>query len=91
MLYSDSISVGYFGPLKRILDEKVIVQQIHDNAKDTRYTLKNLHSWLKKHESIDLIFFNNGLHDLKHADKKGKLADSKNGVLSVDIQSYKKT
>ena len=90
LLIGDSISAGYFAPLKRILDGKVVVQRILDNARDTQYTLKNLHSWLNKYESIDLILFNNGLHDLKHFDNKGKLTDSKNGVLSVDIQSYKK-
>lgn len=90
LLIGDSISAGYFEPLKRILDGKVLAQRIPDNAKNTQYTLNNLHSWLIKHESIDLIVFNNGLHDLMHADEKGKTADSKNEVLAVDIQNYKK-
>lgn len=89
LIIGDSISKGYIPPLKIILDGKINVEQIDDNAKDTNYTLSNLSTWLKKKSRHDLILFNNGLHDLECVYQNGQLDDEAAGEFSVSLESYR--
>lgn len=90
LIIGDSISKGYMNPLKIILNGKINVEQIPNNAKDTTYTLSNIREWLNKSSKSDLILFNNGLHDLACVDQNGKPTTPSEGKFKVSIELYRK-
>jgi len=74
LLIGDSISIGYTGPVRKVLAGKANVHRIPENAGDTSRGLEKLDIWLGDGK-WDVIHVNWGLHDLKRM-KEGKLDSS---------------
>ncbi len=89
LLIGDSISIGYTIPVRKLLAGKVNVHRPPENCGPTPTGLKQLDKWLGTGK-WDVIHFNWGLHDLKHADPSGKLVDPSKGKRQVEIGEYEK-
>lgn len=63
LLIGDSISIGYTGDVRRMLQGKANVHRVPDNAANTGHGLASLDGWLGTGR-WDVIHFNWGLHDL---------------------------
>jgi acyl-CoA thioesterase-1 len=63
LLIGDSISIGYTGDVRRMLQGRANVHRVPDNAANTGHGLANLEAWLGTGR-WDVIHFNWGLHDL---------------------------
>jgi lysophospholipase L1-like esterase len=70
LLIGDSISMGYIGPVRKLLADQATVAGLPVNGGPTTNGLENLTSWLGD-GSWDVIHFNWGLHDLK-LDEQGQ-------------------
>jgi acyl-CoA thioesterase-1 len=88
LLIGDSISIGYTLPTRELLDGKANVHRIPTNGGPTTRGLEQLDRWLGD-SRWDVIHFNFGLHDLKHADAKGTLVDVSQGPRQVDLDAYR--
>jgi lysophospholipase L1-like esterase len=64
LLIGDSISIGYTGPVRKLLQGKANLHRIPGNGGPTTNGLANLTQWLGAGK-WDVIHFNWGLHDLK--------------------------
>lgn len=88
LLIGDSISIGYTLPTRKLLDGKANVHRIPTNGGPTTRGLEQLDRWLGD-SRWDVIHFNFGLHDLKHADPKGGLVEASEGPRQVDLDAYR--
>lgn len=87
LLIGDSISIGYFPPVKESLAHTARVYHNPGNAAHTANGVKLLDKWLGK-TRWDIIHFNFGLHDLKHLDESGKPVDPPAGKWQIPIDQY---
>ena len=67
-LIGDSISLGYTGPVTKLLEGKAIVTRPATNCQHTAFGLQNLEKWLGD-EDYDVIHFNWGIWDTHHLTK----------------------
>jgi len=88
LLIGDSISIGYTLPTRRLLDGKANVHRIPTNGGPTTRGVQQLDGWLGD-SRWDVIHFNFGLHDLKHADAKGGLVDASEAPRLVELDAYR--
>jgi acyl-CoA thioesterase-1 len=88
LLIGDSISIGYTLPTRELLDGKANVHRIPTNGGPTTRGLEQLDRWLGD-SRWDVIHFNFGLHDLKHADAKGTVVDVSQGPRQVELDAYR--
>jgi lysophospholipase L1-like esterase len=88
LLVGDSISIGYTLPTRKLLDGKANVHRIPTNGGPTTRGLQQLDRWLGD-STWDVIHFNFGLHDLKHADPKGGLVEASDGPRQVELDAYR--
>lgn len=88
LLIGDSISIGYTLPTRKLLDGKANVHRIPTNGGPTTRGLEQLDRWLGD-SRWDVIHFNFGLHDLKHADAAGNLVDASQGPRLVELDAYR--
>ena len=70
LVIGDSISMGYIGPVRKLLAEQATVAGLPVNGGPTTNGLENLTTWLGD-GGWDVIHFNWGLHDLK-LDEQGQ-------------------
>ncbi len=89
LIIGDSISIGYFKPLQRLLEGKAVVEHNAGNAADTANGLANLDKWLGD-TRWDVIHFNHGLHDLKYVDEQGRNTSVEKGRQKIPIDQYEK-
>jgi len=89
LIIGDSISIGYFKPVKEMLEGRAIVVHNPGNAAHTANGLAKLDQWLGDTE-WDIIHFNHGLHDLKYIDDNGKNAPVEEGKQQIPIERYGK-
>ena len=89
LIIGDSISIGYFKPLQKLLEGKAIVEHNAGNAADTANGLAKLDEWLGS-TRWDVIHFNHGLHDLKYVDEQGRHTSVEKGRLQIPIDQYEK-
>jgi len=89
LIIGDSISIGYFKPLQKLLEGKAIVEHNAGNAADTANGLAKLDEWLGD-TRWDVIHFNHGLHDLKYVDEQGKNTAVEKGRQKIPIDQYEK-
>ncbi len=87
LLIGDSISIGYTIPLRKLLAGQANVHRIPTNGGPTTRGLQQIDQWLGDGK-WDVIHFNWGLHDLKHADPKGRLVNVDKGKQQVPIDQY---
>lgn len=87
LIIGDSISIGYFEPVREMLLNRADVFHNPGNAQHTKYGLARLDAWLGQ-TKWDVIHFNHGLHDLKYADKDGKLVPVSQGNQQIPIEQY---
>lgn len=88
LLIGDSISIGYTLPTRKLLDGKANVHRIPTNGGPTTRGLEQLDRWLGD-SKWDVIHFNFGLHDIKHADAAGKLVDASEAPRQVELAAYR--
>lgn len=88
LLIGDSISIGYTLPTRKLLAGKANVHRIPTNGGPTTRGLEQLDRWLGD-SRWDVIHFNFGLHDLKHADAKGGLVDASAAPRQVELDAYR--
>lgn len=88
LLIGDSISIGYTLPTRKLLAGKANVHRIPTNGGPTTHGLEQLDRWLGD-SRWDVIHFNFGLHDLKHADAAGNLVDVSKAPRQVDLDAYR--
>jgi len=88
LLIGDSISIGYTLPTRALLDGRANVHRIPTNGGPTTRGLQQLDRWLGP-SRWDVIHFNFGLHDLKHADAKGGLVDASDAPRQVELDAYR--
>jgi acyl-CoA thioesterase-1 len=88
LLIGDSISVGYTLPTRKLLAGIANVHRIPANGGPTTRGLDQLERWLGE-SKWDVIHFNFGLHDLKHANERGKLVDVDRGPRQVTLDAYR--
>ncbi len=89
LLLGDSISIGYTVSVRELLKGKANVHRAMENCGPTTRGLEKLEVWLGE-KKWDLIHFNFGLHDLKHMNEKGGLADPSKGRQQVPPAEYAK-
>ena len=89
LIIGDSISIGYFRPVKELLAGKAIVQHNQGNAQHTANGLARLAEWLGD-TKWDVIHFNHGLHDLKYVDEQGRNTSVEKGRQQIPIEQYEK-
>jgi len=87
LIIGDSISIGYFEPLKQLLAGKTELVHNAGNAQHTRYGLEQLDAWLGD-TPWDVIHFNHGLHDLKYVNDKGDRVAPATGHLMIPPDEY---
>jgi acyl-CoA thioesterase-1 len=87
LLIGDSISIGYTIPLRKLLAGQANVHRIPTNGGPTTRGLQQIDQWLGDGK-WDVIHFNWGLHDLKHADPKGQLVAADKDKQQVPIDQY---
>lgn len=87
LIIGDSISIGYFEPVKALLSEQADVYHNPGNAQHTAYGLDQLDTWLGD-TKWDVIHFNHGLHDLKYVDADGKRVSPTEGTQQIPIERY---
>ena len=88
LIIGDSISAGYYSPLKWLLKGRCNVVRVPENARDSGNTVKKIDSWLSKCEMPEIIIFNNGLHDLKYSENQSAVVGLGKSV-TVNIDNYK--
>lgn len=88
LLIGDSISMGYTVPTRERLEGRANVYRPADNCGPTRHGLAQLDAWLGR-RAWDVIHFNWGLHDLKHVDAQGRLADPSGSGPLASIDQYR--
>ena len=89
LIIGDSISIGYFKPLQKLLEGKAVVEHNPGNAADTANGLAKLDEWLGG-TRWDVIHFNHGLHDLKYVDEQGRHTSVEKRKQQVPIDRYEK-
>jgi acyl-CoA thioesterase-1 len=89
LIIGDSISIGYFKPVKEMLEGRAIVEHNAGNAAHSANGLAKLDEWLGD-TGWDLIHFNHGLHDLKYIGENGKNAPAEKGKQQIPIDQYEK-
>jgi lysophospholipase L1-like esterase len=89
LVIGDSISIGYFKPLQKLLEGKAVVQHNPGNAAHTANGLAKLDEWLGD-AHWDVIHFNFGLHDLKYIDEQGRNASVEKGRQQIPINQYER-
>ena len=89
LIIGDSISIGYFRPVKELLKFDAVVIHNPGNAQHTRFGLEKLDDWLGQTQ-WDVIHFNHGLHDLKYIDDNGKNVPADKGHQQIPIAQYEK-
>jgi hypothetical protein len=88
LIIGDSISMGYGPVVKRLLEGKATLSRPDENCESTQKGVAKLDEWLggKKYK---VIYFNFGLHDLKHVDAITKEASAKaSDPLLTDLPAY---
>lgn len=88
LLIGDSISIGYTLPTRALLAGKANVHRIQANGGPTTRGLERLDKWLGD-SKWDVIHFNFGLHDLKHADARGNIVGVDQGPRQVEPAAYR--
>lgn len=63
LILGDSISIGYTGPLIKILGDKFDIRHPVENCRNSYYTLQNLDNWLLDYGNNSIITWNNGIWD----------------------------
>jgi lysophospholipase L1-like esterase len=89
LVIGDSISIGYFGPAKKLLEGTAQVYHNPGNAAHTANGLARLDEWLGD-ISWDVIHFNHGLHDMKYVDETGKRVSPAEGRQQIPIGTYER-
>lgn len=89
LIIGDSISIGYFKPLQKLLEGKAILEHNAGNAAHTANGLAKLGEWLGDGK-WDVIHFNHGLHDLKYIDEKGRNIAVEKGKQQIPVEQYEK-
>jgi acyl-CoA thioesterase-1 len=89
LIIGDSISIGYFKPLQKLLEGKAVVEHNAGNAAHTANGLAKLDEWLGD-TRWDVIHFNHGLHDLKYVDEQGRNTAVEKGKQQIPIDQYEK-
>jgi len=88
LIIGDSISMGYTPLVKQILEGKANVSRPGENCESTIKGVSKLDQWLgdKKYK---VIYFNFGLHDLKHVDPVTKEPSGKaEDPVLTDLSAY---
>lgn len=80
LIIGDSISMGYTGPVRKLLEGKANVHRIPANGGPTKNGVANIEKWLGT-SKWDVIHFNWGIHDLKH------MPDGKRQVEPADYEA----
>ncbi|MHC4567011.1 MAG: GDSL-type esterase/lipase family protein [Planctomycetota bacterium] len=89
LIIGDSISIGYFKPVKEMLTGRATVVHNPGNATHSANGLAKLDEWLGE-TRWDVIHFNHGLHDLKYIDENGNNAPVEKGSQQIPIGQYEK-
>lgn len=76
LIVGDSISMGYGPVVKRLLEGKAVVTRPNENCESTQKGVAKLDEWLGN-TKYKVIYFNFGLHDLKHVDAVTKEPSAK--------------
>jgi GDSL-like lipase/acylhydrolase family protein len=88
LIIGDSISMGYTPVLKNILKARARVTHPKNNCQHTQKGIMKLDEWIGERK-YKVIYFNFGLHDLKHVDpvtqKPSKKAED---PLMTDLKDY---
>jgi hypothetical protein len=88
LIIGDSISMGYTPFVRQILAEKANVTHPTENCGPTERGVANLEIWLDQ-KKYEVIYFNFGLHDLKHVNAVTKAASNKaTDPVLADIPTY---
>nr|WP_299381098.1 SGNH/GDSL hydrolase family protein [Allomuricauda sp.] len=97
LLLGDSISLGYTEYVKEKLKGKAnIIRPLNKgggyiNCQGTTNGLRHVEEWLGLAPKWDMIYFNFGLHDLKHVDPEtGKNSKKQEDPQQADLKTYKK-
>lgn len=87
-IIGDSISMGYTPFVTKILEGKAIVTRPGENCGPTETGVNNMDKWLGG-KTFKVIYFNFGLHDLKHINAITKKASGKaTDPVLADIPTY---
>jgi lysophospholipase L1-like esterase len=89
LIIGDSISIGYFKPVREMLVGRAVVVHNPGNAQHTGVGLAHLDEWLGE-TKWDVIHFNHGLHDLKYIGEDGRNAPVEQGKQQIPIDQYEK-
>lgn len=89
LIIGDSISIGYTPFVTKLLADKAVVTRPGENCGPTERGVAKLDKWLGD-KTYKVIYFNFGLHDLKHVDPVTKAASAKpEDPVLADLPTYK--
>jgi hypothetical protein len=88
LIIGDSISMGYTPVVKNLLMERATVTRPKNNCQHTQKGIIKLDEWIGNRK-YKVIYFNFGLHDLKHVDPVTKKPSKKpQDPLMTDLTEY---
>ncbi len=89
LIMGDSISMGYTPFVAKLLADKAVVTRPGENCGPTERGVAKVDQWLGD-KTYKVIYFNFGLHDLKHVDPVTKEGSSKpEDPVLADLPTYK--
>lgn len=89
LLIGDSISQGYTGPVRQLMQGRAIVSRIKGNAGPSGRGVASIEKWLKAATGKwDVIHFNFGLHDLAYRNANGRGLNKKSGKQWANLEEY---
>ncbi len=94
LILGDSISMGYTPFVVKELTGVASVSRPTKNGKPencagTSYAIQNIERWISESNEPAIIFFNFGLHDLKHEDASGKASNDLETGRQAEPEKYR--
>ncbi|MGK0155278.1 MAG: N-sulfoglucosamine sulfohydrolase [Neolewinella sp.] len=91
LILGDSISMGYTPIVKKLMKKDTLVMRPKENCAGTTKGVANIDRWLQiEGGKFDVIWFNFGLHDLKHVQPSGKNSNNPEHLRQAEPEVYEK-
>lgn len=89
LILGDSISMGYTPVVKRLMAKDTLVMRPKENCAGTTKGIASIDKWLEiGNGKFDVIWFNFGLHDLKHVQPSGKNSNNPKHLRQAEPAAY---
>lgn len=91
LILGDSISMGYTPVVKKLMQKDTWVMRPNENCAGTTKGVANIDRWLQiEGGGFDVIWFNFGLHDLKHVQPNGNNSNNPKHPRQAEPDAYER-